>query len=147
MDRDASPRRPVGVARQLLLCCDARRSWPQQLMRPGRSRAGVDLARGHLGRRSSAPPDGRAGTTASVAAFCERRPFFRHRCNKMIQQMRSDKAGRSQTAATALRVNVAAPVRARKNKIQTWKLCLHDQPWRAVDCAPYLLSAPQRLSR
>jgi len=33
---------------------------------------------------------------------------------------------------------VAAPVRARKNKIQTRKLGPHDEPQRAVDCAPYL---------
>jgi len=39
--------------------------------------------------------------------------------------------------------------RARKspeNKVQTYKPCLHDHPRRAVDCAPYRLSAFLRLS-
>ena len=56
--------------------------------------------------------------------------------------MRSDKTGRSQTAATALQVGVAAPVRARTAGLQPEKPRLHDQPRRAVDCAPYRLSAP-----
>ena len=42
LDRDAPARRQVGVAVQLLLCCGARPSWPQCLLRPGHSRAGVD---------------------------------------------------------------------------------------------------------
>ena len=47
---DTSPRRPVGVAVQLLLCYGAQPSWPQVFCDRGRSRSGGRLARGHLGR-------------------------------------------------------------------------------------------------
>ena len=38
----------------------------------------------------------------------------------------------------AFALKVAAPVRARKNEIHTYKSGLHDRARRAVDCAPYL---------
>ena len=51
-----------------------------------------------------------------------------------------------------LRPSVSAVKRSRARKgadgrIPAEKLGLHDQLRRAVDCAPYLNSAPQRLSR
>ena len=45
-----------------------------------------------------------------------------------------------------LRLNVAAPVRARKTRFKPKKSGLHNKPRRAVDCAPYQLSAPLRLN-
>gem|GEM_PF-3450641 len=55
-----------------------------------------------------------------------------------IPQVLDNKTGRSQTAATALRVSVAAPVRARIIKIQADRLGQCERLRRAVDCAPYL---------
>gem|GEM_PF-3193387 len=52
----------------------------------------------------------------------------------------------------SLRLSVSAVKRSRARKgadarIPAEKPALHDRPRRAVDCAPYQLSAPQRLSR
>ena len=55
-----------------------------------------------------------------------------------IPQVLDNKTARSHTAATALQMSVAAPVRARMAGLQPGRRGLHNQPLRAADCAPYL---------
>jgi len=87
------------------------------------------------------PRVARAGTTTSVAAFCERRLFSPAR----VQQDSPADAGQQNLVITDHRYSTAGErSRAREggeNKIQTHKTGSHNQPRRAVDCAPYLNSA------